>query len=44
LIEEVKPREAILTHLSHTVDQGISARLGSGISLAHDGLTREIGE
>ena len=43
LIGEVKPREAILTHLSHTVDQGVSARLGPGISLAHDGLTREIG-
>jgi len=44
LIEEVKPREAILTHLSHTVDQEVSAQLGPGISLAYDGLLREIGE
>ncbi len=44
LIGEVKPREAILTHLSHTVDQEISAQLGPKISLAYDGLMREIGE
>jgi phosphoribosyl 1,2-cyclic phosphate phosphodiesterase len=44
LIGEVKPREAILTHLSHTVDQEITAQLGPGISLAYDGLMREIGE
>jgi len=44
LIREVNPKEAILTHLSHTVDEELSAQLGPGISLAHDGLTREIGE
>lgn len=43
LIEQVNPKEAILTHLSHTVDAEISVQLGPGISLAHDGLTREIG-
>jgi phosphoribosyl 1,2-cyclic phosphate phosphodiesterase len=44
LIREVRPREAILTHLSHTVDQEVSTQLGPGISLAYDGLMREIGE
>jgi phosphoribosyl 1,2-cyclic phosphate phosphodiesterase len=43
-IGEVNPKEAILTHLSHTVDEELSAQLGPGISLAYDGLMREIGE
>ncbi len=44
LVREVNPKEAILTHLSHTVDYEISAQLAPGISLAHDGLVRELGE
>lgn len=45
LIREVSPQQAILTHLSHTVDYDeVSARLPAGISLAYDGLTVEIPE
>jgi phosphoribosyl 1,2-cyclic phosphate phosphodiesterase len=43
LIREVAPKQAILTHLSHTIEYGeISARLAPGISLAYDGLTVEM--
>jgi phosphoribosyl 1,2-cyclic phosphate phosphodiesterase len=43
LIREVAPKQAVLTHLSHTVEYGeVSARIPSGISLAYDGLTVEI--
>ena len=43
LIRELRPRQAILTHLSHTIEYGeISARLAPGISLAYDGLTVEM--
>lgn len=43
LIRELQPRQAILTHLSHTVDYGeVSERLSPGISLAYDGLTVEM--
>jgi phosphoribosyl 1,2-cyclic phosphate phosphodiesterase len=43
LIREVRPKQAILTHLSHTVEYGeISARLSPGISLAYDGLAVEM--
>lgn len=43
LIRELRPKQAILTHLSHTIDYGeISARLAPGISLAYDGLTVEM--
>jgi phosphoribosyl 1,2-cyclic phosphate phosphodiesterase len=43
LIRDVSPVQAILTHLSHTVDYDeVSARLPPGISLAHDGLVVEV--
>lgn len=42
LIREAAPAQAILTHLSHTVDyEAVSARLPPGILLAYDGLTVE---
>jgi phosphoribosyl 1,2-cyclic phosphate phosphodiesterase len=45
LIGEVKPEQAILTHLSHTVDYDkISSRLSSNIRLAYDGLIVEMQE
>ena len=43
LIREVTPKQAILTHLSHTIEYGgISTRLPPGIRLAYDGLTVEM--
>jgi len=43
LIRDVAPKQAVLTHLSHTVEYDeVSARLASGISLAYDGLIVEI--
>ncbi len=45
LIREAAPAQAILTHLSHTVDyEAVSARLPPGISLAYDGLIVEVQE
>lgn len=45
LIGEVRPEQAILTHLSHTVDYDeISDRLSSIIRLAYDGLIVEMQE
>jgi phosphoribosyl 1,2-cyclic phosphate phosphodiesterase len=45
LIGEVRPEQAILTHLSHTVDYDeISPRLSSNIRLAYDGLIVEMRE
>jgi phosphoribosyl 1,2-cyclic phosphate phosphodiesterase len=45
LIREVRPKQAILTHLSHTVEYDeVSARLPTGISLAYDGYVVEIEE
>jgi hypothetical protein len=42
LTKDVNPQEAILTRLSHTVDKEVSLPLGPGVSLAYDGLVREI--
>ncbi|MFN2165191.1 MAG: MBL fold metallo-hydrolase [Anaerolineae bacterium] len=43
LIREVNPAQAILTHLSHTVEyDSISARLPPHVHLAHDGLVVEV--
>jgi phosphoribosyl 1,2-cyclic phosphate phosphodiesterase len=43
LIREVSPAQAVLTHLSHTVEyDDISARLSPGIRLAYDGLSVEV--
>ena len=45
LIREVRPKQAILTHLSHTIEYDeVSARLSPGISLAYDGFVVEIEE
>ena len=45
LIRELRPKQSILTHLSHTVDYDeVSARLSSGICLAYDGFSVEIEE
>lgn len=49
LIRTVSPIQAILTHLSHTIDYTeisaeVSARLAPNISLAHDGLIVEVQE
>lgn len=45
LIREVAPAQALLTHLSHTVDYDeISARLPEGVGLAYDGLVVEVHE
>lgn len=45
LIREMRPKQAILTHLSHTVEYDeVSARLSRGISLAYDGFAVEIEE
>ncbi len=39
VIERLKPRRALLTHLSHEMDHdSINARLPHGVQLAHDGL------
>jgi phosphoribosyl 1,2-cyclic phosphate phosphodiesterase len=43
LIRELSPAQAILTHLSHTVDYDeVSARLPSSTRLAYDGLIVEV--
>jgi phosphoribosyl 1,2-cyclic phosphate phosphodiesterase len=43
LIREVSPGQAVLTHLSHTVEYDeISAKLPAQIRLAYDGLTLEV--
>jgi phosphoribosyl 1,2-cyclic phosphate phosphodiesterase len=45
LIREVSPAQAILTHLSHTVDyKEITAKLPPQVRLAHDGLVVEVQE
>jgi phosphoribosyl 1,2-cyclic phosphate phosphodiesterase len=45
LIRELRPKQAILTHLSHTVDYDeVSTRLPAGVSLAYDGYVVEIEE
>lgn len=45
LIREVAPGQAVLTHLSHTVEyKEVSARLSPNVCLAYDGLTVEIQE
>ncbi|MEJ2733218.1 MAG: MBL fold metallo-hydrolase [Anaerolineae bacterium] len=45
LIRDLRPKRAILTHLSHTVDyEEISTRLPRGVSLAYDGYLVEIEE
>jgi phosphoribosyl 1,2-cyclic phosphate phosphodiesterase len=45
LICDVTPTQAILTHLSHTVEyDGISGRLPPQVHLAYDGLTVEVHE
>jgi phosphoribosyl 1,2-cyclic phosphate phosphodiesterase len=45
LIRELRPGQAILTHLSHTVDYDeVSTRLPPGVSLAYDGYVVEIEE
>jgi len=43
IIEEVKPRRALLTHLSHEVShEELSARLPEHVGLAYDGLTVQV--
>jgi phosphoribosyl 1,2-cyclic phosphate phosphodiesterase len=43
LIREVEPRQAVLTHLSHTVAHDeISSKLPPNVRLAYDGLTVEV--
>jgi phosphoribosyl 1,2-cyclic phosphate phosphodiesterase len=43
IIEQVQPRRAFLTHLSHEVSHGaISQYLPDNVSLAYDGLTVEL--
>ena len=45
LIREVMPAQAVLTHLSHTVDYDeVSPKLSSRIRLAYDGLIVEVQE
>jgi phosphoribosyl 1,2-cyclic phosphate phosphodiesterase len=45
LIREVDPAQAILSHLSHTVDYDqVSANLPANVSLAHDGRIVEVAE
>jgi len=45
LIREVAPGQAVLTHLSHTVEyEKVSDRLPPAVCLAYDGLTVEIRE
>jgi phosphoribosyl 1,2-cyclic phosphate phosphodiesterase len=45
LIREVAPGQAVLTHLSHTVEyKEVSDRLSPNVRLAYDGLTVEIQE
>jgi phosphoribosyl 1,2-cyclic phosphate phosphodiesterase len=42
VIERVKPRRALLTHMSHDVDhETVSTQLPPGVELAYDGLTFE---
>lgn len=43
VIEDLRPRRAVLTHLSHEVDHAtVSATLPSGVELAYDGLTLDV--
>jgi phosphoribosyl 1,2-cyclic phosphate phosphodiesterase len=43
LIREVSPGQAILTHLSHTIDYDkVSENLPANVRLAYDGLTMEV--
>lgn len=43
LIQDVAPRQAVLTHLSHTIDyDDIQSKLDPAIHLAYDGLTVEV--
>ncbi len=45
IITEVRPARAYLTHLSHEVGHAAwSERLPSGVELAYDGLTVELGD
>jgi phosphoribosyl 1,2-cyclic phosphate phosphodiesterase len=45
LIREVSPVQAVLTHLSHTMDYDeVSAQLPPNVSLAYDGLIVEVQE
>jgi phosphoribosyl 1,2-cyclic phosphate phosphodiesterase len=40
VVQDLKPRRTLLTHLSHTFDHGaVEATLPAGVSLAYDGLT-----
>jgi phosphoribosyl 1,2-cyclic phosphate phosphodiesterase len=44
-IEELKPGQAFLTHLSHSFDyEKTNAELPSGVELAYDGMAIELGE
>jgi phosphoribosyl 1,2-cyclic phosphate phosphodiesterase len=43
IIREVRPRRALLTHMSHEVSHAeMSARLPAGVELAYDGLTVDV--
>jgi phosphoribosyl 1,2-cyclic phosphate phosphodiesterase len=45
VIKEVRPRRALLTHLSHEVSHDeLSARLPEHVSVAYDGLTVRVGD
>ncbi|MGD8625541.1 MAG: MBL fold metallo-hydrolase [Anaerolineae bacterium] len=45
LVRELSPGQAILTHMSHTVDyEEVSAKVSPPISLAYDGLVVEVHE
>jgi phosphoribosyl 1,2-cyclic phosphate phosphodiesterase len=45
LIHDVEPQQAVLTHLSHTVDfDEVSAKLPPHVRLAYDGLVVEVHE
>jgi phosphoribosyl 1,2-cyclic phosphate phosphodiesterase len=42
-IERLKPRRALLTHISHDIKhEETSGRLPEGVKIAHDGLTVEV--
>lgn len=43
VIQDVKPRQAYLTHMTHDVDhESTNAQLPPGVQLAYDGLTLEV--
>jgi phosphoribosyl 1,2-cyclic phosphate phosphodiesterase len=45
LVRELSPAQAVLTHMSHTVDyEEVSAQVSPPISLAYDGLVVEVHE